>query len=145
MALDDAFHLALASGVKVKIVVVAEPPPIVYGKAGGPNYSWHALKEDLKEVMRERLDEALASAPDDVDVEGLLVEGRAETALPETVGNDGLLVLGSRAYGPLRRVLLGSVSTPVVRSAPCPVIVHPRPAKAQEPTGSEPVRAASSA
>jgi hypothetical protein len=27
-------------------------------------------------------------------------------------------------------VLLGSVSTELVRSAPCPVIVHPRPAKA---------------
>ena len=145
MALDDALHLARASGAKVKIVVVAEPPPIVYGKGGGPNYSWHALKEDLKEVMRERLDEALASAPDDLDVEGSLVEGHAQAALADAVGRDGLLVLGSRAYGPLRRVLLGSVSTPLVRSAPCPVIVHPRPAKVKEPTAGEPVRAASSA
>ena len=35
----------------------------------------------------------------------------------------------SRAYGRLRRVLLGSVSAALARSAPCPLIVHPRPAK----------------
>jgi nucleotide-binding universal stress UspA family protein len=124
-------ELASASGATVKLAVVAEPPPIIYGKGGGPNYSWHALKEDLREVMRERLDKAMASIPDDVRVEAELIEGHAEAALADMAGDGGLLVLGSRAYGPLRRVLLGSVSTPLVRSAPCPVIVHPRPAKAQ--------------
>jgi nucleotide-binding universal stress UspA family protein len=123
---------------------VAEPLPIIYAKGGGPDYSWHALKEDLREVMRERLDKAIASLPDDVRVEGELIEGHAEAALPEMAGDGGLLVLGSRAYGPLRRVLLGSVSTPLVRSAPCPVIVHPRPAKTQEPT-DDPARAGSAA
>jgi nucleotide-binding universal stress UspA family protein len=37
-----------------------------------------------------------------------------------------LLILGSRGYGPLRHVLLGSVSAPVMRSAHCPVLVLPR-------------------
>ena len=36
-----------------------------------------------------------------------------------------LLVLGSRARGPLRRALLGSVSNQVIRRAPCPVLVMP--------------------
>ena len=39
-----------------------------------------------------------------------------------------LLVLGSRGYGPLRAVLLGSVSATVVRHAPCPVLITPRSA-----------------
>lgn len=72
----------------------------------------------------------MASLPDDVHVEAELVEGYADAALADLGREDGLLVLGSRAYGPLRRVLLGSVSTALVLSAPCPVIVHPRPAKA---------------
>jgi hypothetical protein len=38
-----------------------------------------------------------------------------------------LLVLGSRGYGPVRRVLLGSVSGELVRGAACPVLVVPRP------------------
>jgi nucleotide-binding universal stress UspA family protein len=148
IALEEAVELARECGAKIRIVTAAEPPAIGYGKGGGPNYSWHALKEDLKALMRERLDKALASLPDDVPSSGVLVEGKAETALVDSVGEDALLVLGSRAYGPLRRVLLGSVSTPLVRTAPCPVIVHPRPAKPHreqsEPPAGE-VRAASSA
>jgi nucleotide-binding universal stress UspA family protein len=37
-----------------------------------------------------------------------------------------LLVIGSRSYGPLRRVLLGSVAGELIELAPCPVIVLPR-------------------
>jgi nucleotide-binding universal stress UspA family protein len=37
-----------------------------------------------------------------------------------------LLVLGSRAYGPARHALLGSVSAYVMRNARCPVLVVPR-------------------
>jgi nucleotide-binding universal stress UspA family protein len=37
-----------------------------------------------------------------------------------------LLVLGSRGFGPARRVLLRSVSSEIVRLAPCPVMVVPR-------------------
>ncbi len=36
-------------------------------------------------------------------------------------------VAGSRGYGPVARVLLGSVSTQLIHKAPCPVLVVPRP------------------
>ena len=49
--------------------------------------------------------------------------GEALTALSAELD---LLVCGSRGYGPLRSVLLGSVSHAVVREASCPVIVVPR-------------------
>jgi nucleotide-binding universal stress UspA family protein len=134
MALADALELARASNAPVRIVAVAEPPPITYGRGGGPNYSWHAFTDEIKGIMRERLDRAVASVSDDVRVEATLVEGHAESALAEIAVEDGgLLVLGSRAYGPLQRVLLASVSTELVRSTPCPVIVHPRPAHAEAP------------
>ena len=35
----------------------------------------------------------------------------------------GLIVLGSRGLGPLRRALMGSVSDSVVRHAHCPVLI----------------------
>ena len=40
----------------------------------------------------------------------------------------GLLVCGSRGYGPLRSVLLGGVSRRLVDAAHCPVLVLPREA-----------------
>lgn len=39
----------------------------------------------------------------------------------------GLLVCGSRGYGPLKQILLGSVSTQLIRKAAYPVLVVPRP------------------
>jgi len=41
-----------------------------------------------------------------------------------------LLVCGSRGYGPLKQILLGSVSTQLIRKAAYPVLVVPRPAQA---------------
>jgi nucleotide-binding universal stress UspA family protein len=37
-----------------------------------------------------------------------------------------LLVCGSRGYGPVRRVLLGTVSSALVRQASVPTLVVPR-------------------
>jgi nucleotide-binding universal stress UspA family protein len=44
----------------------------------------------------------------------------------ETRDSAGMLVMGSRGLGPIRRALLGSVSTAVIRHAECPVVVVPR-------------------
>jgi nucleotide-binding universal stress UspA family protein len=141
MALAEAIELARTSGATLKLVAVAEPPPIIYGKSGGANEGWQALMEEIEKVARGRLDEGVRSIPDDVRVEATLAKGEPVTSLAEiAVEGGGLLVLGSRAYGPLRRVLLGSVSAALVRSAPCPIIVHPRPAETPQPT-AEPAKA----
>ena len=58
--------------------------------------------------------------------------GRPEaeiTALAEEIGA-GLIVVGSRDLGGIRRSLLGSVSDSVVRHAHCPVFV----VRKEEPT-----------
>ena len=84
--------------------------------------------------MRSRLDELLAELPDDVQVDGVLATGDPAQALAEVAVEDGgVLFAGSRGYGPLRRVLLGSVSRKLVSSVPCTVIVHPRSAEAEAP------------
>ena len=44
-----------------------------------------------------------------------------------------LLVLGSRGYGPVMRTMLGSVSTDLMRSAPCPLFVFTRGARGGQP------------
>ena len=59
-----------------------------------------------------------------------------ELPRPVLVGIDGtpsglealldVLVLGSRRFGPLRSALLGSVSSPLIDRAACPVVIVPR-------------------
>jgi nucleotide-binding universal stress UspA family protein len=132
IALAVAVDLARASGALVKVVAVAEAPVISYGKGAGPSQGRHELEQAIEEMMRERLAEAIESVPEDVRVESALVSGEPASALAEiAVVDGGLLLVGSRGYGPLRRVLLGSVSATLVRAAPCPLVVSPRPATEQ--------------
>ena len=127
LALEAAYELARASGAPVKLVAVAEPPAVVYGKSGGANYGWETLKDTVQERVQAQLDEAVHTVPDDIDVEPTLVSGEAVEALGDAARPPGsILLLGSRSYGPLRRVLLGSVSRALAGSVPAPLIVHPR-------------------
>jgi nucleotide-binding universal stress UspA family protein len=55
------------------------------------------------------------------------IAGRPATELARRSADLDLLVLGSRAHGPVQRLLLGSTSNRLVREAACPVLVVPRP------------------
>jgi nucleotide-binding universal stress UspA family protein len=125
LALIAATQLASRIDAKVKLVAVAEPPPISPGKGG--NAGRHELTEAIQQEMRNRLAQAREAVPDNIEVEATLITGDPVEALVNVGQVPGtLLLVGSRAYGPLRRVLLGSVSTDLVRSARCPLIVTPR-------------------
>jgi nucleotide-binding universal stress UspA family protein len=52
----------------------------------------------------------------------------AAAALVERSRELDLLVVGSRGYGPVRHALLGSVTSKLMESAACPVLVVPRSA-----------------
>ena len=82
---------------------------------------------------RECLDRALALVPEEIEAEGRLEMGEAGPELARQGIDLDLLVVGSRGYGPVRHVLLGSTSTDVVSSAPCPVLVVPRGAETRGP------------
>jgi nucleotide-binding universal stress UspA family protein len=124
-ALMAASDLAVAMGATLKLVSVAVPPPIGTGKGGAG--SWHALVQAIEGETREALAEARHAVPEGIDVETSLISGDPVEALTSAGAPAGtLMVVGSRGYGPLRRVLLGSVATHLVRSAPCPLIVTPR-------------------
>ena len=92
----------------------------------------------------KQLAEARGSVPDDIEVEATLISGDPVEALMSAGDAPGtVMVVGSRAYGPLRRVLLGSVATHLVRSARCPLIVTPR--GMHEPAQEEPAAAVQTA
>lgn len=131
-AVHDAVAFARSANASLKVVAVVEPPPISYGK--GANQGRPELMHDIEKIMRSKLDDLLAELPDDIKVDGVLATGDPAKALADVAVEDGgVLFAGSRGYGPLRRVLLGSVSRELMSSAPCAVIVHPRSAEARAP------------
>jgi nucleotide-binding universal stress UspA family protein len=82
------------------------------------------------EPSAQVLEDARGEVPAGMAVETLLLDGVDAESLLRVAGEDlTLLVMGSRCYGPTRRVLLGSVSAGVVHEAACPVIVIPRGAR----------------
>jgi nucleotide-binding universal stress UspA family protein len=129
LALRPAFELARATGAAVELVAVVDTPPIMAGKGGGA-IERRALRDAIQEEMSQRLQAARTSLPHDIEVELRLIDGRAPEVLAEQAQRPGvILVTGSRGYGPVRRVLLGSVARALVDRAPAPVIVHPRGAE----------------
>lgn len=119
-ALNRAREMAEASRAVVRVLTVVAPPVALPGAVGYTPVN----PPEPEKVIREGV-EAIGDA---VPVEGRRLDGSPAQALADAC-EDGvdLLVAGSRRYGPLTRVLLGSVSTRLINSAPCPVLVVPRP------------------
>ena len=69
----------------------------------------------------------VAAYRDDVTLACEVVEGPAVERLVEASRHAGLLVVGSRGYGLVREILVGSVAAGCIRNATCPVVVLPAP------------------
>jgi nucleotide-binding universal stress UspA family protein len=88
--------------------------------------------DDCRRQVQGDLEETLSAASlgvTDIGTECEVIEGDPAEALAEQGRDLDLLVVGSRGYGPLRRVLLGGVSGQLIQHAPCPVVVVPRGSK----------------
>ena len=90
----------------------------------------HDLAEDRAGRSRmeaaRALDEAIAALSTGVPVERDVLFQDPADGLAAASGHLDLLVMGSRAYGPMRAVMLGGVSRRVITRAACPVLVLPR-------------------
>jgi nucleotide-binding universal stress UspA family protein len=122
-ALRDAVALAAARGGSLRVMQVVEPPALLspgYAYA----YDWSAIVAE----SRGEAEKALAAKVGTLEVPAAaeVVVGLAREELEALSTEVDLLVIGSRGYGPVRRVLLGSTGDWLSRHAACPVIVHPR-------------------
>jgi len=134
-ALGLARRLAGASGAAVKLVSVLPPRVSDWG-----GYQLTPGRSDDDEIVRKQAQKVLAVARPGEETE--IRAGDVRDALVDLSGEVDLLVMGSRSYGPARRILLGSVSDAVVRAARCPIVVLPRSSRDGE---AEPVPASPSA
>lgn len=86
-----------------------------------------AFLDKARDSFGKALEFAAAGVPPELEPQTVLLEGAFVESLA-ALGTDDvdLLVCGSRGYGPARRVLLGGVSSRLIRRARLPVAVVPR-------------------
>jgi nucleotide-binding universal stress UspA family protein len=134
VAAELARDLATAIGARLHVTYVLEPP--ISGGAGlAYDRDWHEEADAARAAAQARLDDLLEELGDIAT--GEIVIGDPVRELSYVANDLDLLVTGSRGYGPVRRVMLGSTSAKLVRQAPCPVLVLTRTAVEDEFGGAE--------
>jgi nucleotide-binding universal stress UspA family protein len=118
-ALATARELAASTGATIHALEVVSIPSAAYGGLVAPTLgeSIDAMLQEASSRMKELRD----------------VQGRAVYGLPgeelATFGDEvDILLVGSRGYGPLRRMVIGSTSEYLERHARCALLVLPRTA-----------------
>ena len=132
-ALRGAALLARAAGAKLLAVMVLDPKHAETQSRGLASHRDADPGEDRyvrdRLMARDTLDAAIAAVAEDVETEPDVLYQDPVEGLTAASGRMDLLVMGSRAYGPKRAVMLGGVSRRVTTSAECPVLVLPRGAE----------------
>jgi nucleotide-binding universal stress UspA family protein len=126
-AQKEAFELAqrLDAPLLVVSVVQAAFPPVGYA-----GYGYSNVVAELTEAEHHRVTALLASVAETAEVEGVhcstvSVDGFAVEEICRVAREYDvqLIVVGSHGWGAAKRLLSGSVSTGLVHTAPCPVLV----------------------
>ena len=130
LATSAAADLAKSTYSELHLVYVGHMPSVFYESPGSmaldPDLQ-SRMEEGAEETARSKLKEQVQKIRETgTEVAGVHTRVGFPDAeiigLAEEVGA-GLIVMGSRGLGRLRRALMGSVSDSVVRHAHCPVLV----------------------
>ncbi|HEY5333713.1 MAG TPA: universal stress protein, partial [Solirubrobacterales bacterium] len=130
-ALDYAAEIAHETGATLEVLTVERPADPV----GGAIAYTMSLPLDVEDIQCQ----ALHEVDPQLDLRRRVLKGGTAEAIAAACA-DGvdLLVVGSRGYGTIDRVLLGSTSRALIRQATCPVLVIPRPAATAVRGAAEP-------
>jgi nucleotide-binding universal stress UspA family protein len=122
-ALEGGRRLARKAGAHLRVITVHQR--IAFGGVAASAIGLESVNATLKREQRELLDEAVADDAE-LSVEGVFEIGRPVDVLVEQTRDLDLLMAGSRGYGPLGAVLLGSTTHDLARLAHCPILIMPR-------------------
>jgi nucleotide-binding universal stress UspA family protein len=133
-ALAVARKLAAEHGARVSAFEAVSLPAYLFGGGAAP------VEESINGFVEQARERIAALG----DVEPHAAYGAAAEELALYGASVDLLVLGSRSYGPIGRLVHGSVSQQLARTARCPLLVLTRGARAGETSdeskvGREPV------
>jgi nucleotide-binding universal stress UspA family protein len=129
-ALSLAGAIALAAGAKLMVRAVVDDRL--------PAVGWSAVNiERVQAMWDELLEPQLASLREDTqasvnatgaEAEIQVLPGAPPDVLMELADDVDLLVIGSRRWGAVARVLLGTTGEALMHDAACPIVVAPRSA-----------------
>jgi len=139
-ALHLGRELAAACGGELTVIAGAGPEPAL-ARYSFASPTLPEVERQVYEQTKETLERATAGLGTDVPVQRETIAGDPAGVLIERSSELDILLLGSRAYGPARHVLLGSVSARVMREARCPVLVVPRGAAREDSDEARPAPA----
>jgi nucleotide-binding universal stress UspA family protein len=124
VAVDVAIDLALRAGIGVRVVAVVEPPSAFLTPES------IQFADDVERAARRHAEsmaaEGAARAKHGITVRPEVAQGQPGPALVDAARGSDLLVIGSRRYGPMRGVLVGSAGHHLTRNATGPVLIVPR-------------------
>lgn len=126
LAATTAADLANSTGSKLHVIHVNAGHPLyeASGSSGITEEVLDAQRRDAQRVLDEqtRMVEDSGAAVEETHLSNDERPDRTIVHLSEDIGA-GLIVMGNRGRGGIRRALMGSVSDSVVRHAHCPVLV----------------------
>ncbi|HET6918584.1 MAG TPA: universal stress protein [Jiangellaceae bacterium] len=125
-ALRVAVRAALRIPARLTLYTVLGRSPERYSYLVGRREE-QAFFDMARDSFGRALEFAAAGVPPELEPRTVLLKGAVVESLAALGPDDvDLLVCGSRGYGPARRVLLGGVSSRLIRQARLPVAVVPR-------------------
>ena len=140
-ALRTAEELAARLGARV-VILTAYDPAAVYVPGSAGIYA-AGMGDEIRQRLADEARHAADAVRADVPAEWRLLQGPPARVLLDAAEEAAdLLVMGSRAYGPVRTVLLGSVARQAIDHADVPVIVVPRGAAVEGATRAPSLAAA---
>jgi len=125
-ALGYAVHLAIQENAELLLVSVVEPiPPLAYTPGGPPSYIPQIMQNRLEDTtsMQYMHLEKLRETYPDLDVKGVVKEGRAAKTIREMSGGADLIVIGHRGTGGVLSWVLGSVAKEITDMCTVPVLI----------------------
>lgn len=124
-ATREALELAKMLGAPLIAISVEHVTVPAYGYYGYAEV-YNDLRKAENEHIHEVIDEVSAKAAEaGVPFEGIAAEGPIVEQICRVARerDAAMIVIGAHGWGPIRRLVFGSVSLGVLHDAPCPVLV----------------------
>jgi nucleotide-binding universal stress UspA family protein len=123
MVVARASAIAIAFSAEIHVISIVGLTKLIASEADIGIQDVRLCEKEFQEHQKRLIDEYLKGH--DLHIESRVLHGDPSSKIlsyANEIGAD-LIVMGSKAYGKVHRLLLGGVSEDVVRNAKCPVMI----------------------